>query len=464
MRVGERPGRVEALAHGLEGVPAWVAGREVGGGPGVQLAPVRAGTEVVELGRDAGEPRRVVRPGREVDGEVGPVATVGGGEVGVVAGDEAALDRQRQGAVVAGEARPQPRDRLAERGPGDRQLHLDEAHPTRRGEHLVGALGVAALRQPAQHRVQRTEAARVDVDGADQRAVQRVADHLVADEPLEATARLRRTLRALVPLDQRQVVAAAAGRAGEPEQLRVVVAVDEGVEVGDHLVEVLDGLPRPQRERRHGAQRHRGRDPDRAEADPGRSQRRVVTGERGLGAGGVHQGHRGDGRGEVAEPRAGAVGAGLGGAGQRLHGDVAEVLERTAVGGQRRAHDVQRRAGAEGRLTGGGIEVVQAGQVSQVDQRVVGRDQSRERVPGADGPEPSPAGGRRGDRRGQRVGGSGGQAACGQGRLVAGPVAPPALPPHVLAPVRCRVRTTDPVTVDAQLAEPNVRSLRWVAW
>src|SRR5205807_6251937 len=91
---GEDPVGVEAVADAGERVPLRVAGRQRLGGLRVELAPVRppAGVEAQRL--DEVEERAGVHPAVLVDGEVAGVAAVGGGEVGVVARDEAHLERE----------------------------------------------------------------------------------------------------------------------------------------------------------------------------------------------------------------------------------------------------------------------------------------------------------------------------------------------------------------------------------
>src|SRR6476659_7496818 len=93
--VAEGAVRVDPVADGEEVVPPGVVRRQVGGRPGVQLAPVRATAVRAQHALDAGEVRAVVDAGADVEGEVDRVPVVGRGQPGLVRGRGAHLDRER---------------------------------------------------------------------------------------------------------------------------------------------------------------------------------------------------------------------------------------------------------------------------------------------------------------------------------------------------------------------------------
>ena len=93
----KRPLRVELRARRLEGVPARVAGRELGGGQERALAPVRPPAERGQRRLHLAERRLVVHALEQVHGHERAVAPVGGREQGVVARREAQLDGNETG-------------------------------------------------------------------------------------------------------------------------------------------------------------------------------------------------------------------------------------------------------------------------------------------------------------------------------------------------------------------------------
>ena len=153
--------------------------------------------------------------------------------------------------------------------------------------------------------------------------------------PRHARARpggARRLVRAVVRARERQ------RRVREREELEVLVVVDQLVERVERLLERGRAVDAAQRERRHAPQRHRGDHAERAEADA----RRAPGVGSSLGRAAHHvpvAQSRARARPTCAEMlrsrAAGAVGGGRHRAGERLDVDVAEVLEREAVPGER---------------------------------------------------------------------------------------------------------------------------------
>ena len=114
--------------------------------------------------------------------------------------------------------------------------------------------------------------------------------------------------------------------------------------------------------------------PERPQADASRPPRvRIVAGvDRQRRSVGEHQLDRDDLRRQVAQPRAGAVRAGGGRARDRLHVDVAEVLEREPVAVELRVEAVQRDAGLDLDAAAGGVDLEHAVHPLERDQDAVG--------------------------------------------------------------------------------------------
>ena len=187
-----------------------------------------------------------------VHGDPAVLAAEAGGQRDVVAGRHAHLDReQRREAQRAGE-RAHAIDRLGEVLERHAVLHLDESHVARAREHAVAAVDQVALARRAGHRLRdrrrhRREAA---ADAAHQPEREVLGDVLVADVS-ELRRRPGRLVGATVALHL------TAARAGHPEELGVVGARRERVDVGEQVVERFDRLVRVEVERRHALDRSR---------------------------------------------------------------------------------------------------------------------------------------------------------------------------------------------------------------
>ena len=105
--------------------------------------------------------------------------------------------------------------------------------------------------------------------------------------------------------------------------------------------------------------------------------------------------------GDVAQPRAGAVGAGRDRAGDRLAVDVAEVLHRQPEPVQLLVEVGEDRPAPDPDQAGGGVGVEHAAQRLDPDQRAVGQRRLGEGVPGAGDAHLAPRRGGRADRLGQ---------------------------------------------------------------
>ncbi len=114
------------------------------------------------------------------------------------------------------------------------------------------------------------------------------------------------------------------------------MACDELLEALQRLLQRRGRVEPAQAEGGHAAQRHLGDHPERAEPHARGAQQLglVLLGAVQRGAVGEHERQRGDLRGDVAQPRAGAVRGGGDRPGDALHVDVAEVLQRQAVLGE----------------------------------------------------------------------------------------------------------------------------------
>ncbi len=159
--------------------------------------------------------------------------------------------------------------------------------------------------------------------------------------------------------------------AGHPVQLEVVDGgrlLDEPVE---DVVERFDGLPGVQAEGRDALQGHLGDDPQRAESDTCDAQQVGV--EATHLAATVDQLHPDDGRRQVAEAEAGAVGGGGDGAGDRLLVDVAQVGHRQPDSGERLVQGVQADPGLDTDPAGRHVDVEHAGHPVERHLDPVGR-------------------------------------------------------------------------------------------
>ncbi len=103
---------------------------------------------------------------------------------------------------------------------------------------------------------------------------------------------------------------------------------------------------------------------------------------------GEHQLDGDDLRRQIPQPRAGAVRAGRGRARDRLHVDVAEVLERESVAVELRVQPVQRDAGLHHDQATRQVDLQHAVHPLERDQDAVGAGEPGERVPRAGDPDP----------------------------------------------------------------------------
>ena len=147
--VAEPAFRVEAVAQCDERVEPRVGGPQVGGGAGVQLAPVRPPVEIAHDGLDRPEVGLVRLAAVHVDGEVGAVAAGRGRQRDVVGRGHPHLDRERHGLPVPLNDAAQPGEGGRQRRPRHGVLHLQEPHPARAGEDPVGPVDVLGGGEPA---------------------------------------------------------------------------------------------------------------------------------------------------------------------------------------------------------------------------------------------------------------------------------------------------------------------------
>jgi hypothetical protein len=174
----------------------------------------------------------------------------------------------------------------------------------------------------------------------------------------------------------------------------VVVVGYQVVEVGEHLVHghrLLDGV---QAECRHALQGHGRHQAQRSQPDPGGVEDVGVLGARAFQDRAVRrdQPQADDLCRQVAVAQAGPVGGGLGGAGDGLPVDVAQVLERQSPAVELVGQPVQGDPGLDGHPVVGSIVAEHAGVAPEVDEDAVGAGDGGERVPGADGLDPLPVG------------------------------------------------------------------------
>jgi hypothetical protein len=166
----------------------------------------------------------------------------------------------------------------------------------------------------------------------------------------------------------------------EDEELEVAVAVDA---LG-HALEDLGQRDRrvhaAQREGRHRLQRHLGHDPERPDGDA-RGEQLLAAVELDRLPGGRDQAQRADLRGDVAQSDAGPVRRGRDGARDRLLVDVAEVGHRQPVLRQRLAQGMQAHARLDPHEPARAIGVEQRSHAVEADERPVGEDRGRERMP-----------------------------------------------------------------------------------
>ncbi len=165
----------------------------------------------------------------------------------------------------------------------------------------------------------------------------------------------------------------------------MVVCLGALVEAVEHLLARLRRVDPLEDEGGDAAQRHRRDRAEGADADAGGAQQ-VGLGavELAHAAIGADQLHRLDLGGDVAQLRAGAVGAGGDRPGDRLAVDVAEVLHRQAEPVQLLVEVGEHGARADLDQAGCGVGVDRAAERGEVDHRAVGQRRLGEGVAGAD--------------------------------------------------------------------------------
>ncbi len=206
------------------------------------------------------------------------------------------------------------------------------------------------------------------------------------------------------------------------------------VELRERLVERRRAIDAAQRERRHAAQRHGGDHAERPDADPRgekgiavallRARKRLAVGE--------HELDRLDLRRDVAQRGAGAVRCRRDRAGDRLHVDVAEVLQREPVRRERGIQGMDRDATLDAHQPARTVEVEHAVHPLEAQRAPVGAGDVAERVAAADHAD-ALAGNRCPLERGDDPGDAAGPLdRRGLAALVASPIAPhaPSLRPH----------------------------------
>jgi len=203
----------------------------------------------------------------------------------------------------------------------------------------------------------------------------------------------------------------------------VVVGRDPLVEAGQHVGDAGRAFLGAQHERVHAPQGHLGHHAERAEPDPGRVEHVVAGSTVDDRAGAVDEGQAGDERGQAAQPAAGAVGTGRGGARDRLHVDVAEVRQRQPVPGEQPVEHRQIGTGADRDQLPFQVDRADSGQPVQAQPGTVGDRGGGERVPGADRLDRPPVRPRLLDRLGDLLDRSRAQFS-GAVPLVSGPVGP----------------------------------------
>ena len=169
-------------------------------------------------------------------------------------------------------------------------------------------------------------------------------------------------------------------RVRERPELEVVVRVGALLQCAEHASSGSGRSTIAQLERRHAADRH-GRDhAERAERHARGAQQVAVADVRSLPSARTNS-TRLDLRGEVREPRAGAVRAGGERARERLGVDVAEVRHRQSARVQLLRELVQADAGLDAHEARRGVGVEHAREQVEADQRALGGDAAAERVP-----------------------------------------------------------------------------------
>ncbi|SCK52788.1 hypothetical protein YUWDRAFT_04662 [Streptomyces sp. AmelKG-D3] len=385
------------------------------------LAPVRAAPVLVHDGFDGAEERLVRGPCDLVDGEVGGVAAVRGGEEGVVGCGEPQLDREQHGQPPVDDQRPDPLQRLGGVDARDRVLHLREADPP---PVRVDPVTVVELLVPADRTGdgpgdpgRRTGEEAAQVAGG---AQARVAEHVVVPPRGDPAGRSRGAVGAARGVGQDLV------RVRQRHHLEVVVRGHERVQTGQHLAHRAQLVHPVDAERGDAAQRVLGDHTERPERDPRRPPGVRVARLVDLGdlTGGGDQPAADDIGRQIGEALPGAVGGGGHRPGQGLGVDVALVLQRQPVPVEFGGQAVQLDTGLDPHQAGRPVDVEDAPYAALVHHDAVGEAGVGERVPAAHGPDPQTVPGRAGERLAQLLLALRAFDADGGTALLAGPVAP----------------------------------------
>jgi hypothetical protein len=177
----------------------------------------------------------------------------------------------------------------------------------------------------------------------------------------------------------------------EDVELEVVAAVGELVEPRQGLLERVRPVLGAQAERGHHPQRRGRDDAEGAEAHPRGAQLVAARGAVQHAPVGEDELQLLDLRGEVAQPRTGAVGGGGDRAGHALAVDVAQVGQREPDRVEGGVQGVQPDAGPHPHQTGRPVHGEHLGEPVELQQHAVGRDEVGEGMAGAGHPHGPPA-------------------------------------------------------------------------
>ena len=210
----------------------------------------------------------------------------------------------------------------------DGVLHLGEAHQPRAGEDRRGAVDpLRAAGKTCDEAVEARDLARETPPSAAEELKRVIGQQHVIDVRRQAPARPRRLGHAVVRARERRA------RVREGEELEMVVAQRKLLEALEHVPQRRGRVDPMQREGGHAAQRHLRDHAQRAQPDACGAPQLLVALARALEHRpiGEHQRQLVDLRGEVAQPRAGAMRGRRDRTGDALDVDVADVLERQPV-------------------------------------------------------------------------------------------------------------------------------------
>ncbi len=314
------------------------------------LSPVRPAAVVLHDRLDGPEVGLELHAVILVNRDVGGRPTVGGRQQGVIARDQAQLDREPHPQPAPLDQGQHPFERLGRVLARDRVLHLREAHEPRVGVHAVARvqmLGAAHQRgQAPVYRGDRGREAPAEPTGG---VEDRVLDQYVAQERARRRPRARPPIRPLGAESERHT------GVRQRERLPVVVRFRELVEAGKHLVERARLVDPMNREGGNAAKRDRRDGAERAQADPGGAQLVAVAHVEQVAAA-RHDPDAHHLRGEVAEERARAVSGRRDSAAESLRVNVALVLHREPARGELLAELAQGDPGLDGHVLPGDVE------------------------------------------------------------------------------------------------------------